>query len=194
MTFNSDLISTGRKIRSTWRDEEEDFLKESSHYSRKQLSALDFLSSVAHAGHQICVHSVAFQSEGTLLHLGTDFFSIAPDNDSTRVHSYSLNGLSASLIEIDITEKVLRSWTTSLFRYEKSFKSLLDELSVKNDVVEIETATGNVFSGTIQMLSDSIVISPLNNDSENQNEDRTLVKKNSTIVSQDAVVSVFYSI
>lgn len=191
MTVNSDLISTGRQIRTAWREEEEAFIEESSHYSRKQITFLEYLSSIAHAGHNVCVSSSSCETIGTLAHLGQDYFSVSPSNNQGSIYSYSSIGFSKSLIEVDVLEKESRSWRTALYRLEKNFYSLIDELSVSNKKIEIETALDHVHTGQIQMLGDSVIVMPEDFEKEKSS---TMVVQGASLIPIEAIVSIAYSI
>lgn len=186
MTVDTNFLITGRKIRSIWRTEEEDFIAESLIYAKRNLSFLDYLASVAHAGNEISVRTPNYVVSGPLIHIGKDFFSIVSEDSPRLIHSFVID----ENIEVDVKEKTPKAQTLRLLRHEKSFRSLLDDISARPDHTEVETQQGIIYQGRFEMFADCIAIT----ENAHIGPEQSLVRKGTTIIPTDGIVSVLYAI
>jgi len=91
-TQDSAFLLTGRNMRNVWRAETEEQISESQEYAKRNLTLLDYLASVSHAGNEISVRTLNYESRGALVHIGKDFFSIASPQMPRLIHSFVFNG------------------------------------------------------------------------------------------------------
>lgn len=194
MTIDTSFLITGRQMRTQWREQEEDYIAESLSFTKRNISLLDFLASVAHAGNEISVRTPHYESSGPLIHIGKDFFSIVSASSQRLVHSFVLNDNSKSDlpkgIEIEVLGRSPKAGTIRLHRQNKSFRSLLDDISTIPDHNEIETLQGNVYEGTFELYADCIVVTENANIRPNQ----TMIRQGAIVIPIDGIVSVLYAV
>ena len=193
MTVDSNFLITGRQIRTEWRTEEEQFTKESLSFTKRNMSLLDFLASTSHAGNEISVKTSSYEATGPLAHIGKDFFTIASPDSPRLFHSFVLNNDTNSGlpngIEIEILERTPKAQSIRLMRQNKSFRSLLDDVSIRPDHTEIETLQGNLYEGKFELYSDFIAIT----ENAHSRPDQTLVKQGTVIIPIEQIISVLYA-
>ena len=193
-TQDSTFLLTGRDMRNVWRTQEEEQISESLEYAKRNLTLLDYLASVSHAGNEISVRTLNYESRGALVHIGKDFFSIASPQMPRLIHSFVFKGdIDSSKvrnIEIDVLGKTERAQNVSLLRHDKSFKSLLDDIASHPDHTEIETEQGHLYVGTFALLSDCIAIT----ENAATDTEKTLVNPGTTIVPMNGIVSILYAV
>ena len=193
-TQDSAFLLTGRNMRNVWRAETEEQISESQEYAKRNLTLLDYLASVSHAGNEISVRTLNYESRGALVHIGKDFFSIASPQMPRLIHSFVFNGEENTSkvrnIEIDILGKTERAQNVRLLRHDKSFKSLLDDIASHPDHTEIETEQGHLYVGSFALLSDCIAIT----ENAASDPEKTLVNPGTTIVPMNGIVSILYSV
>ncbi len=193
-TQDSSFIFAARHIRNIWRTQEEDQLLESLEYTKRNLTLLDYLASVSHAGNEISIRSLNYESRGALVHIGKDFFSIVSPKMPRVIHSFVFNGdidtAKVRDIEIDVLEKTEQAQNVRLLRHDKSFKSLLNDIASHPDNVEIETEQGHLYTGPFTLFSDCISV----NENEDGFREESLVSSGTTIIPINRIVSVLYTV
>ena len=189
MSVDPAFLATGRDIRNTWRTEEEDFIQESLHYAQRNMTLLDYLASILHSGHEIEVHTKTGITRGVLAHLGNDFFSCRSTQRPTFVQSFALTSYAIASLEIKVLKKSVHAQSQQITRQDKSFRSLLDDLSFRDSKVEIETQLGNVYCGKYELLADCIAISR----SDSSDCELSLIQSGTTVVPLSDIVSILYS-
>lgn len=130
MAIDSDLRLTGRTIRTQWRETEEDFIEQSSHYAKRQLSLLDFLSNVAHSGNAVRIKTNAHVVAGMICVIGTDFFSVIPDLDRNKRYVFPVHDQDTKNSRLDCEMTVLKKRPSKKssnlqLRQEKAFATCL---------------------------------------------------------------------
>ncbi len=192
MAIDSGFTLTGRQLRDVWAEEHDELANESAYYAKRRLTLLDFLSNVSQSGHNVRVRTDSYDVHGTLVHLGNDFFSIATLHDLHLVHSFRLNSDENNAycaLEIDVTEKSQRASAVPLLRHDKSFASLLEDISLRDCHTEIETTQGNIYTGHFELLNNCVAIN-----SSSSTPAMTLVTQNITIIPLKGIVSIVYTI
>lgn len=193
MTIEQSFFIAGRDIRAAWRSEEEDFISESLAYAKKKMTLLDYLASVSHAGNEVAVKTLSYQTEGPIIHIGSDFFSIVSPQNSRYIQSFCVGSHGSHHmrgIEIEIKEQTVHASRLKLIRQVKSFHSLLENISIRDEYAEIETFNGNVYQGDFEMFADFISFRQVDSGAN----EMSLVEKGTITIPIDGVVSVLYSI
>lgn len=192
-SVDSSFLVAGRDIRTEWRVEEEDFIAESIEYAKRKMSMLDYLASVAHAGHEIAVLTPSFQTEGQIVHIGSDFFSIVCAKKPRFAQSFVVGNAENPRIdgiEIDVRHKSDQAENFRLVRHVKSFRSLLEDIARREGYIEIETRHENIYQGTFELFSNFISFIP----KSLEKNDQSLVQDGAVIIPIDGIVSVLYAI
>lgn len=180
MAIEQSFLLTGRNLRTQWRAQEESYIAEAFSYTKRNMSMRDFLASVAHAGHEIAVKTHAFKAQGSLIHVGDDFFSIISSDHPRYVQSFILED-----IEVQVLGRTPRAQLQRLLRHGKSFRSLLDDIALHSHFSEVETRQGNIYTGTFELFADCIGVT----DQENE-----LIHEGKSLIPISGIVSVLYSI
>jgi hypothetical protein len=190
--MDSSFTVTGRQLRSTWRDEEEDFISESIHYAQRNMTLHEYLLSAAHASHQLCVRTPLDEILGSLVAVGNDFFALADADDIKRITFFVLpvgkHTEAGSLIEIDVVEKTQSTISVSHLRKDKSFRAVLDDISAALLNTSLETVQGNEHMGIIELFSNFIAVRSA------QVADNQLVQEGSTLIPVHSIISASYRV
>ncbi len=180
MAIEQSFLLTGRNLRTQWRTQEESFISEAFNYAKRNMSLREFLASVAHSGHEIAVKTPSFKAQGSLIHIGDDFFSLVSPEHPRYIQSFILDD-----IEVEVLERTPRAQMQRLLRHGKSFRSLLDDISLHSTFAEIETRQGNIYTGTFELFADCIGVT---------NKENELIHEGKSLVPVNGIVSVLYSI
>ncbi|HMS25397.1 MAG TPA: hypothetical protein PKB15_06915 [Acidimicrobiia bacterium] len=189
MSVDPTFLVTGRDMRNTWRTEEEDFIQESLHYAQRNMTLLEYLASILHSGHEIEIHTIKRTTQGFLVHLGKNYFSFKSTRQPNFIQSFALTTQGVASFEIKVLEKSSHAQSQQITRQDKTFRSLLDDLSFRNSKVEIETQLGNVYCGKYELLADCIAITR----SDSSDCELSLIQSGTTVVPLSEIVSILYA-